>query len=71
MPWDAESFRARHNKGLAPELAAEAAQIANDVLARTGNEVTAVKVANARIAKKAAGRRPKAPRYMSTGKEAY
>ena len=71
MPWDAETFRSRHNKGLDPELAGEAAGIANEVLARTGDEAMAVKVANAKIAKKAKGRRPRAPRYISTGKEAY
>lgn len=71
MTWTADEFRSRHNKSLDTDLAGEAAEIANDVLARTGDEVMAVKVANAKIARKAKGRRPKAPRFMSTGKEAY
>ena len=71
MTWSAEEFRARHNKGLDPELAAEAAEIANGVLAETGDEAKAVKVANAKISRKSRSRRPRAPRFMSTGKEAY
>ena len=71
MPWTADEFKARHNKALDDEQAAEAASIANDVLERTGNESTAIKVANARMAKKSKGRKPRPPRYASTGKPAY
>ena len=49
MPWDAESFRKKHNKDLTDKQAKKAAQIANSILAETGNEALAIKTANARV----------------------
>lgn len=48
MPWDAQSFAARHNKKLKGPRAAKAAAIADAVLRRTGDEGLAIRVANAR-----------------------
>jgi uncharacterized protein YdaT len=48
MPWDKESFRKRHNKGLSDSQAKKAARIANAVLEKTGDEAKAIKIANAR-----------------------
>ncbi len=45
MPWDAKSFR-KHNKKLSLEQAKVAAEIANGVLARTGDEGKAIRIAN-------------------------
>ena len=48
MPWDAKSFRSKHNKKLLPAAAGKAAGIANAVLRRTGDEGLAIATANAR-----------------------
>ena len=48
MPWDAKSFRARHNKALSQAQAGRAATIANAVLTKTGDEGKAIRIANAR-----------------------
>lgn len=48
MPWDAASFKSRHNHKLKGPGAAKAAAIANAVLRRTGNEGLALATANAR-----------------------
>jgi hypothetical protein len=49
VPWDADSFRKKHNKNLTDKQAARAARIANDVLEKTGDEAKAVRAANARM----------------------
>lgn len=66
MPWTASSFREKHNHELDDDQAAKAAAIANGILARTGDEALAIRTANARVK-----RRRRAPKYASTGKEAY
>jgi uncharacterized protein YdaT len=48
MPWDAESFRKKHNKDLTDKQAKKAAQIANSILEKTGDEGLAIRVASAR-----------------------
>lgn len=51
MPWNAETFKARHNKSLSKMQAKVAARQANAVLRRTGDEGMAIAVANKRAAK--------------------
>lgn len=51
MPWTAKSFRSRHNKELPLSVAKEAAKIANAILQQTGNEATAIRVANSKVKK--------------------
>ena len=46
MPWDAKSFKARHNRSLTKMQAKVAARQANAVLKRTGDEGMAIAVAN-------------------------
>jgi uncharacterized protein YdaT len=48
-PWTAKTFL-KHNKKLSPEKAKLAAEVANKVLARTGDEGRAIKEANAVVA---------------------
>ena len=48
-PWTGASFKKKHNKGLTDKKASEAARIANEVLARTGDEGRAIREANAVI----------------------
>ena len=47
MPWTGKTFRSRHNKGLTPDQAWEAARVANAVLRDTGDEGKAIRIANA------------------------
>ena len=47
MPWTPEEFRKKHNKALSFEGAKIAARIANQVLAKTGDEGRAIREANA------------------------
>lgn len=51
MPWNAEEFKNKHNKKLSGIQAKKAADIANAVLKRTGDEGQAVRVANAQVRK--------------------
>lgn len=51
MPWDAESFRSRHNKKLSKPAAAKAAAQANAMLRRGVPEGEAIAVANKRANK--------------------
>jgi uncharacterized protein YdaT len=46
MPWDAESFRSRHNQKLSPEAAGHAAKMANAMLKRGVSERIAIATAN-------------------------
>jgi uncharacterized protein YdaT len=46
MPWDAKSFRSKHNKGLSPAKAAKAAKQANAVLRAGVPEGEAIAIAN-------------------------
>ena len=48
MPWDAKSFR-KHNRKLSGARAAKAASIANAVLAKTGDEGKAIRIANSKF----------------------
>ena len=47
MPWDAKSFKEHHNKRLSLKKAELAAEVANKVLAKTGDEGRAIREANA------------------------
>ncbi|MDE2106901.1 MAG: hypothetical protein KGL39_57330 [Patescibacteria group bacterium] len=49
MPWDAASFRSKHNRRLTSGGAQKAAKIANAILKRTGDERLAIATANARV----------------------
>jgi uncharacterized protein YdaT len=49
MPWTAESFAAKHNKELNPSQRVKAASIANAVLKKSGNEASAIRIANAAV----------------------
>ena len=51
MPWDASSFRSKHNRGLSDAQARRAAEIANKVLAETGDEARAIRTANATVSR--------------------
>lgn len=46
MPWDAASFRRKHNQSLSPTQAKSAAKQANAILSKTGDEGMAIAVAN-------------------------
>ena len=48
MPWDASSFR-KHNRKLRGPRAAKAAAIANAVLAKSGDEGKAIRIANSKF----------------------
>jgi len=49
MPWTANSFAAKHNKGLSPAQRIKAANIANAVLKKSGNDASAIRIANAAV----------------------
>jgi len=51
MPWDKSTFK-KHNKSAVGAKGAKAAKIANAVLARTGDDAKAIKIANAAIKKR-------------------
>lgn len=51
MPWDAQSFKKKHNHNLTGKQAGKAADQANAILKKTGDEGMAIAVAN-RDAKK-------------------
>ena len=46
MPWDAKSFKRKHNKSLTTEEAKVAAKVANETLKRTGDEGQAIRAGN-------------------------
>jgi len=46
MPWDAKSFKTRHNHQLSDEEAGHAARIANRILESSGDEGMAIATAN-------------------------
>ncbi len=48
MPWNAKTFKSRHNKNLSPGKAEKASKIANAILQKTGDEGLAIATANAR-----------------------
>lgn len=56
MPWSAESFRSRHNKGLSDGQARRAARMANALLKRGVGEGVAIATANARVRGMVAGK---------------
>ena len=58
MPWTPGSFKDKHNYGLSKKQSDVAAKVANDVLARTGDDGTAIREANA-----VAGRMGNGPRF--------
>jgi hypothetical protein len=47
MPWGPKEFKSRHNHKLSGPQSKVAAKVANEVLARTGDEGRAVREANA------------------------
>ena len=57
MPWTPREFKTRHNKGLTSPKARVAARVANQVLAKTGDEGRAIREANA-VAKRAFTKHP-------------
>ena len=70
MPWDAASFRSKHNHGLSAKQAGKAAAQANAILRETGDEGMAIAVANknakgggnkkkSKVTRMAIGERPK------------
>lgn len=46
MPWDAKSFKAKHNHSLTAGQAKKASAQANAILKKTGDEGLAIAVAN-------------------------
>jgi uncharacterized protein YdaT len=61
MPWTAKTFAGKHNHSLSPAQAVKAANVANGILKKTGDEGQAIRIANSVADKsptqKAAGRR--------------
>ena len=49
MPWTADEFRKRHNKGLSGGSAQKAAKIANSLIARGEDEGRATRIANSLV----------------------
>ena len=49
MPWTAKTFKAKHNKKLSAGQSQKAAKIADAVLKRTGDEASAIRIANAAV----------------------
>lgn len=52
MPWTPRSFAERHNKHLKGKGARMASKIADDVLAKTGDEGKAIRIANGVVKKR-------------------
>lgn len=50
MPWTAKTFK-KHNKKATGEKGVKAAKIATAVLAKTGDDAKAIRIANAAIKK--------------------
>lgn len=51
MPWDANTFRDKHNHNLTDDQAEKASRVANAILTDSGDEGKAIRIANS-IAKK-------------------
>lgn len=49
MPWVGSTFKKRHNKRLSTAQSRKAAEIANAVLKKTGDEGKAIRIANASV----------------------
>lgn len=49
MPWTADEFRKRHNKGLSSNSASKAKAIANRLLAEGKSDAEAIRTANASV----------------------
>jgi uncharacterized protein YdaT len=49
MPWSGDSFASKHNHSLDPEAADKAASIANAILKKTGDEASAIRIANYQV----------------------
>jgi uncharacterized protein YdaT len=56
MPWDAGTFKERHNKGLSKPQAAKASKVANAILRDSGDEGKAIRIANWQAKKTGEGR---------------
>ena len=52
MPWNAASFKKRHNQGLSEGEASQASSVANAILRDTGDEGKAIRIANSQAKKK-------------------
>lgn len=52
MPWDAKTYRARHNKKLTDTQAKKASSIANALLGEGKDDATAIRIANAAVKRK-------------------
>jgi hypothetical protein len=52
MPWSAKDAKSKTKKARTPAQKKRWATTANSVLKKTGNDATAIKVANARMRKK-------------------
>jgi uncharacterized protein YdaT len=52
MPWTSGSFASKHNKNLSASQKVKAATIANSVLKKTGNDASAIRIANAAVKRK-------------------
>jgi len=57
MPWTAATFRAKHNKKLSGTQASKAARVADAILAKTGDEGKAIRIANWMAKKKSTGQK--------------
>lgn len=49
MPWTPSTFKKRHNQKLTTAQSQKAARIANGILRKTGNEASAIRIANAEV----------------------
>jgi uncharacterized protein YdaT len=49
MPWTAASFKSKHNHKLSSSQAASAANVANAILKKTGDESRAIRIANSKF----------------------
>ena len=56
MPWNAKDATRHDKKANSPKLKRQWAYVANSELARTGDDATAIKAANAVVAKSRFGR---------------
>jgi uncharacterized protein YdaT len=57
MPWDAKSFKKKHNHKLTPAQAKKAAAQANAILRSGGSDRVAISTANKYAKKKPAGKK--------------
>lgn len=49
MPWTSYEFKKKHNKSISDRSAGKAASIANAILAESGDEGKAIRIANASV----------------------